>query len=281
MTTAIAELLRRPIVTRFLERGKGWIAGRVIASRPIRLVSGVRLCLNPRDTVGLSHYLLGRYERDEVALARKLIRQGDVVFDIGANIGYWSILLAKMVGESGRVVAFEPDPSNFVILKRNLEMNGLTQVIPLESGLGDVEGVALLYRSKFNAGDSSFSPVPDAMDVTRAHRRRLDSVCRELDLYPSFIKVDVQGHELEVLRGYAGAPREAQSRLKGIVEFDSMSLARNGIRPEQFWGVLRAEGFRVCRIGKNGAISQITDAEFRNSSRGNEETCINVFLERA
>ncbi len=93
------------------------------------LASGYRICVSPAENLG---YLLGTYEPHLQRAIRQYVATGDTVYDIGANIGYVSLSLAKRVGSGGRVVAFEPIPRNADLLRRNIEDNKLTNVQLLE-----------------------------------------------------------------------------------------------------------------------------------------------------
>lgn len=84
-------------------------------------VQGYKMFLDSKNFINLS--INGVYEPFETELVQKEIKRGDVVLDIGANIGYWTLIFAKLVGEEGRVFAFEPDPTNFALLNNNIVKN--------------------------------------------------------------------------------------------------------------------------------------------------------------
>lgn len=90
-------------------------------------VQGHKMFLDSKDSLRLSIH--GIYEPLETELAKKEVKKGNVVLDIGANIGYYTLIFAKLVGEDGKVFAFEPDPTNFALLKKNVEMNGYKNVM--------------------------------------------------------------------------------------------------------------------------------------------------------
>jgi len=88
--------------------------------------------IDSRDTtVGTSLLKWGFFEKYETKLFKKSIKRGMVVLDIGANIGYYTLLAARLVGDEGKVFAFEPDPYNYSLLRKNIEANRYNNVIPM------------------------------------------------------------------------------------------------------------------------------------------------------
>jgi len=105
------------------------------------LASGYRICVSPTDHLG---YLLGTTEPHLQRIIRQYVAVGDTVYDIGANIGYVSLALAKSVGPSGQVIAFEPIPKNVQYFRESIEINGLTNVQLLEFAASDQRGEAVI-----------------------------------------------------------------------------------------------------------------------------------------
>jgi FkbM family methyltransferase len=139
---------------------------------------------------------LGTYEPEQTALFCQQIRAGDVVFDIGANAGYYTLMGAQLVGQRGKVIACEPETRIAAFLRRHVEANRLTNVSIIQSAVGGESGVARFSRGK-GTGTGRMS---DAGDLT-VRVRTLDEIAREHGLLPTHIKSDVEGAELDVLRG--------------------------------------------------------------------------------
>jgi len=149
---------------------------------------------------------LEKYEPYETQLILRQAKTGDVVIDVGANIGYYTVLLADKVGKNGKIYAFEPDKTNFEILKKNIAENNLENVVAINAAVGSKNGKSFLYKSKENFGDhklknppistKSKSPSLEEREVIQVIR--LDSFIKEkVDL----IKIDTQGWEPEVIEG--------------------------------------------------------------------------------
>lgn len=168
-------------------------------------VAGVELKFYVRTPVELRELERPTYnEEDFFAALLSVLRTGDVLFDIGSNLGKFAIPFAKVVGENGRVVAFEPEAQSFARLKENVQLNGLSNVLVFRKALGEQDGLGkLLVLGKTNDG-SSLLPVPgtssavsENVDLVQGDRLR---VTEGLPV-PRAVKVDVEGYEYFVLQG--------------------------------------------------------------------------------
>lgn len=169
---------------------------------PIRLPSGI-WWLFDMNFIGNS-VLEGGYENTECRFERCLLKPGMTVLDIGAHCGFHTLLLSKSVGPRGRVLAFEPSPWDRKRLRLHVAMNFCWNVRVLPWALGEQHGSATLYVVRENTVLNSLRPQPSVspgtpMEVTV---RRLDSVLSQLGIMKvDFVKLDVEGAELAVLKG--------------------------------------------------------------------------------
>ena len=143
----------------------------------------------------LARIYLGTYERQQTRLFVDLIRPGDVVFDLGAAAGYYTLLAGKLVGASGRVLACEPAAKNLAFLRQHVLANRLTHATVLPIALGGENGTAR-FRTGTGSGTGQLSSIGSSVVTVR----RLDDLADEQRLWPSFIKLDVEGSELAVLQ---------------------------------------------------------------------------------
>jgi FkbM family methyltransferase len=153
--------------------------------------------------------LAGEYwEFDTIRWMREVIKPGDCILDIGANVGQMTLEAALLVGPTGKVVAVEPAPGNLRLLHRHLEANKIADrvlVIPKACGASGGEQLELHVLGDpeaIGSGHNIFRPAHagDWTSVT-VESTTVDDLCREHDLSPRLIKIDVEGAELEVLRG--------------------------------------------------------------------------------
>jgi FkbM family methyltransferase len=152
-----------------------------------------------RWTVGSSNHgcWLGSYELVKQCAIAASLEPGKVLFDIGANVGFYSLLGSRIVGPSGRVYAFEPVPTNVVQLKRHLEINACTNVTVLGAAVGDREGIASFDDS---VGLSMGHLAPCGPLTVRIVT--LDSLVQSGQIpMPDVVKLDVEGAEAQVLSG--------------------------------------------------------------------------------
>jgi FkbM family methyltransferase len=150
------------------------------------------------------------------SIARELIiqflKKGDVALDIGANIGSYSLLMAKIVGDEGKVISFEPGPL-FETLKKNTENNNLSKIIlPMNIGLSNTEGSLKWYEDLNNPGNAhlvsdaselNFNDLPTKLSdsYTEVKVFRLDDISEKLPPKIDFMKIDVEGMEDKVIEG--------------------------------------------------------------------------------
>ena len=144
----------------------------------------------------------GRVETEVQHVLRETVRPGDVFFDVGANVGFFTLLAARLVGPSGTVVAFEPQPENLEALRGNVSLNGFSNVIVDPRAVSGSSGSGVL--------DWRNPPTARLVDGGEAHSGRSFSVrTTSIDDYvadnpghvPRMVKIDVEGHELDVIRG--------------------------------------------------------------------------------
>ena len=110
--------------------------------RAMRWLWGLSVMVDPSTEMGRAVYLSGRYEPTTMYVMGRLLDSGGCVFDVGANAGLFTLAATRRVGEDGRVVAFEPSPREYALLRKNVDLNRLTNVRTVQRAVGDKIGVA-------------------------------------------------------------------------------------------------------------------------------------------
>jgi len=146
------------------------------------------------------------------------LKLGMIIVDIGAHIGTFTLLASKIVGEQGKVIAIEPEVHNFEQLKRNLELNRIKNVVPVNVALSDFNDKKDFFITK-GSGCHSFSPMPGEkiIDKIQVNVKTLDTLLQELNISKiDLIKIDAEGAEISVLKG-AEKTLRANPHIKIIV----------------------------------------------------------------
>jgi FkbM family methyltransferase len=177
----------------------------------VRTTWGANLVASARD-LSLTPDLvaLGGYDAPLTNFLLAELRPGDVAFDVGANIGLFTVLMARQVGTEGRVVAYEAEPANAALLRDNVALNYLNERVEIvERAASDAEGRAAFFRTERFAGNSSLVRHDRAyfryfgVDRHRRIRVRTEPLDRHAGRFAriALVKIDVEGAELRVLRG--------------------------------------------------------------------------------
>ncbi|MBI3161139.1 MAG: FkbM family methyltransferase [Chloroflexi bacterium] len=187
-------------------------------------------------------------EYESVERVRQIVKPGMTVIDIGAHIGYYTRLLSELAGPKGRVLAFEPNPENFDILKKNMTPRRYNNVELFNCAVGDREGTLPLYVSPGNSNHSLIQGYTEAQGVIEVRVVALDSFLRERGIEQiDFVKSDTEGAEPLVLAGMKEtAARSPQLHL--LMELNPTALRCGGVEPEQFLDTIRRMGFEIEMI---------------------------------
>jgi FkbM family methyltransferase len=203
-------------------------------------------------------YVFGTYESEVCNLLQKLVRSGWVVADVGAHIGYYTLLLARLVGPSGRVYAFEPFPSNFRVLEENIALNSYRNIVAEPQAAGRTPDTLYLRLPHNESGNVDSRVLPSQAALTRESTDiaveviALDDYFATRGEYLDLIKIDVEGAENEVLAGMERILGEDRPLL--LVELHGFD--RQG-EAHPVWQRLIQAGYRLSRVGKLGTQSHI------------------------
>ena len=211
-------------------------------------VDGIKLWLGSGSHCKMDEfeYVVG-YEKFTVKLLENSLKKGDHFIDIGANIGYFSLVAAGLVGTEGRVYAFEPAPDNFVQLLKNIEANGRNNIVPLQKAVSNVTGICDLILDK-KSGFHSLYLAPKQNGTIKVDVTTLDDFFAMEGWPPvSFIKMDAQGGEAHILDG-AKNLLARNPNLKMIIEWWPEGLEAAGVSPLSFLQNLHSLGFKVSVI---------------------------------
>jgi FkbM family methyltransferase len=211
--------------------------------------SGSRMELNLADYVDQHIYVHGVYEPVITRLAESILRPGDRFVDLGANIGYFTVLASRLVGPGGRVVAFEPVPAVRERLVRNLELNDCKNVELHAEAASDSTGTAQIHVGPAaHSGISSLRTLDESAAALSVPTIRLEEV-PALQAPPRLVKIDVEGAELRVVRGLGRLWESwGNSFPDFLVEFSQSYLRGLGDSAEELFAEFQQRGYRHYQI---------------------------------
>jgi FkbM family methyltransferase len=225
LTLRLVSRLPSPVLNLALRMVEKTPLARRLVSPLARRGHRARLTIRHGPAAGISFspsagalvYVSGRIEAPVQDAVRENLRAGDVFFDVGANVGFYTLLAARMVGPGGRVASFEPNPANLEGLRENIAANGFSNVtvvpkaVSARSGTGrlaaSVPFSSIVIEDGQAAGEGVIEIALTSLD---------DYVTANPDLCPSLVKIDAEGHELHVIKGMAQVLDEFHPKL--IVE---------------------------------------------------------------
>lgn len=237
-------------------------------------VQGHKMFLDSKDSLELS--VKEVYESLQTELAKKEIKKGDVVLDIGANIGYFTLIFAKLVGENGKVFAFEPDPGNFSLLEKNVKINNYQNVTLIQKAVSNKTGKAKLYIWKNTLGPKIYDS-PDSHQYIEIESIRLDDYFKNYNGKIDFIKMDIEGAEGGATQGMTSLLQQNKN-IKIISEFWPAGLEEFGVGPEEYLKLLIGQGFKLYNLNQQKKkIEQVNITELLEICP-KKEKATNLFL---
>jgi FkbM family methyltransferase len=215
MLTELNDFMRNrcsPLHTIAKTLASPWMRTETPAIAAVRILHGQVLRIHPRFLTAN----LDSIEPEVMLWIRRCLRKNSTALDIGANVGLHTMYMAKLVGGAGAVFAFEPSPANVRSLRYHIKVNSLRQVQIIERVVADQNG-GMLPFFLLNDGDHSSNSltfgrkrVPNLDETLHRNARvipveaiSLDKFCADTKIAPDLIKIDVEGAELQVLRGSA------------------------------------------------------------------------------
>jgi len=222
----------------------------------------LRVRVYPKDIIGRYIYIDGVFERDCWNFVKTFLRPDMVLFDVGANLGQYTLLGARCVGRSGHVHSFEPSERMFHELEFNVGLNGLSEICVLNRlAVSDTMGTAKL--SRYEEGAEVFGSLgthkrceANIVGYEEVPTVRLDDYVEEHGInHVDFIKMDIEGAELLALRGAEGLlSRDDAPTI--LLEMGDVNSVGFGYRSRDLWDYLVNLGYRMYSLGPRGESLQ-------------------------
>jgi FkbM family methyltransferase len=191
----------------------------------------------------------GACEPEVVHLMRRVIRPGDFVIDGGANIGFLTMVMSRLVGDQGHVEAFEPSTLNFKKLRANLELNAVENVTVINRALWSDDAPVELHQS-IDSSASSLMPFEGVLNHIPVNGLTLDKWCLAYEQAPRLLKLDIEGAELQALQG---ADKMLTRGIDFVVcEMNLVALERFGTTQTDLRDYMAGKGYSTFTLHENG-----------------------------
>jgi FkbM family methyltransferase len=229
-----------------------WILVRMV-SNDIVIRVGANQLRAPNDGS-----IVTSYEFNVQNLLRHFLRRGMIAVDVGAHVGFYTLLMAESVGPDGVVYAIEPDPRNWTYLQRNIRENNLKNIRCFRVALSSHSGEGVLYQAQHSASSSlqrtyylssQGNQIIEEHTTTPVEIKTLKDILGD-KIKVDLIKIDIEAAEIDALKGMAEII-EANRGILLILEFHPSAIEQFGHDPHEFWELLWGYGFTIWLIGKN------------------------------
>jgi FkbM family methyltransferase len=212
---------------------------------------GLEWNLDPADYVQADLFWLGQRDTWDVYHLRRIAQPSSNILDIGANFGYYSLILAASLQRQCAIHAFDPNPSTFDRLLKNIQLNSMQSVVEAHRlGLSDMETVVTLDERPGNSGATRLT---DSLDGIKVQVTTVDAFCRTQTMKRvDLLKIDVEGYEARVLRG----ANQTISRHKPaiFIELFPKGLERQGSSAEEVVSLLTAHGYDLFEANRKRLV---------------------------
>lgn len=235
------------------------------------------------------------HEEITTELFKQTVKEGNTVVDLGANLGYFTLLAAKIVGDKGKVFAFEPEPKNYSYLRKNIEVNNYKNVMTFQKAVSDKNGKTKLYICDYDSGHHTINKYDGIKAYSHGRKIEEKSIDIETVTLDSFldgradrvnvIKMDVEGAEMLALLGMDKTLR-SNKNIQMIIEFFPLLIEKMGNDPKEFIRKLIEDyGFSIYIIpddynSQTEKMEKLNNIQEIMAHRREEDDHMNLFLKR-
>lgn len=241
------------------------------------VIEGRRLYIDKMDTVVTETLMsAGVWEPYITKLFKKYASRAKLVLDIGAHIGYFSLIGSLTVGKGGKVVAFEPSVHNFSLLEKTIQKNKLANVTAVPQGVGAKSGGGKIYLDRRNQGNHTTYASAETREVQDISITSIDDYFAGYKGKIDLVKMDIQGFEMQAVLGMKRLLE--QKKVKVIIsELWPAGLAASGTSWQSYTQLLAKSGFKLFIIDEEREKLSNFSTEFVSDGYARDEDfCVNI-----
>ena len=223
---------------------------------------GSKLYLDKKD----DHFFSTNPEQiiPEMQVLKKLIKQNDILIDVGANIGFYTLNFEKLIGENGKIFAFEPEPDNFKLLEKNIIENKLNNHVKVfHKAVSNKKGISNLLIGPTSGTNSLVESFNTNDKIVEVDTIVLDEFFSDFEHEINFVKIDTEGHDAKVLQGMQKIIQKNQN-IKIMTEFVPEFLERSDSNSENYIELLTKNNMQLHFVDKGKLVeTDLNDLESR------------------
>ncbi|RZJ83096.1 MAG: FkbM family methyltransferase, partial [Chryseobacterium sp.] len=240
--------------------GKNFLPRKKTITKPF--IGNFKINVDTKNFIDACIYFTGDYEPYLKTNFADLIKPGMVILDVGANIGFHTLYFAELTGKSGKVVAFEPIDVNFKALQQNLALNEFPHIMPVNKALGSENSTLHIHIDVNAHNPGAFNLFENGKKNTSINCVRADDFLKESQISKvDFIKVDVEGFELEVFKGLAKTLKQSHPII--FFEYDVNYQLKSQVDPKEIFYFLSEFAYDFYTIDGYGNRKKLQlDASF-------------------
>ena len=242
-------------------------------------IEGRKMFTQNNDGLALSIFKI--YEPNQTKIVKKYVHEGDVVIDVGAHVGYYTLLMAQLVGKNGKVYSFEPDPVNFELLKKSVEINGFENVVLIQKAVSDTTEKIKLFLGDNDSAinriyDAKLGDAKKSIDVESV---TIDEYFKENDKLFNFIKIDSEGSEAKIINGMEKFLTKNR-KLIMMTEFFPFLIKKSWDEKKQNLKSLENSGFELYNILDDNKETNKINSESFLKIEPDSEYCTNLLCKK-
>lgn len=232
--------------------------------------------LDEHDLLSLSTSI---HEKTSVDIVKKEVKQGDIVIDVGANIGYYTLLFAKLVGPTGHVYSFEASPKNCKILQKNIEANNYKNVTLIQKAVSNKDEQISFYTSPKHTSENFLFKPNIAHEEIKIQAVTLDNYFENQNKI-DFMKIDIAGAESLALERMDSILKR-NNNMKIIQEWWPNAIRKHGKEPDKHLNYLIKLGYKIYEIDDiKDEVNQTTVSELMMKYPNSKMEDINLFCKK-